>query len=99
MTELEGSSPRPERKRRKLYQVGQIVEHSYRPPKGKLPENSKWAPLRKHVDKGYVEAWQVVSTLPTVPTPEQLPPQKPPEVTKQERKDAQIDDWHRRTDI
>ncbi|OGM55907.1 hypothetical protein A3E46_01695 [Candidatus Woesebacteria bacterium RIFCSPHIGHO2_12_FULL_46_16] len=98
MTELEGAH-RPERKRRKPYRLGQIIEHAYTPPKGKLPENSKLVPFRRHVDKGYVEAWQVISTLPEVPTPEQLPPQKPPEVIRQERKDAQIDDWHRRTDI
>ena len=33
------------------------------------------------------------------PTQEELPPQKPPEVIKEEIKDAQIDDWHKRTDI
>jgi len=98
MTELEGSPQRLERKR-KPYQVGQIVEQVFRPPKGKIPQNSRWMPFRRHVDKNYVEAWQLISTTPEIPTQEQLPPQKPPEVIREERKDAQIEDWHKRTDI
>lgn len=34
-----------------------------------------------------------------VPTNGQLPPQKPPEVAQEEKKEAQIDDWHNRTDV
>lgn len=34
-----------------------------------------------------------------VPTSDQFPPQRPPEVIRDERKEAQIDDWHNRTDI
>jgi hypothetical protein len=99
MTEQKDFSPRPEVKKRKPYQIGQIIEQAYRSPKGKIPENSRWTPLRRHPDKNYVEAWQLTSTIPEIPSQEQLLPQKPPEVIREEIKDAQIDDWHKRTDI
>jgi hypothetical protein len=34
-----------------------------------------------------------------IPTQDEPPPQKPPEVIREERKKAQIEDWQRRTDI
>lgn len=99
MTELKDFSPRGEVKKRKPYQIGQIVEQVHRPPKGKIPENSRWIPARRHPDKNYVETWQLTSTLPEIPTQQQLPSQKPPEVIREETKDTQIDNWHKRTDI
>ncbi len=89
---------RHEVKKRKPYQIGQVVEQAYRPPKGKIPENSRWLAIRRHPDKSYVEAWQLISTTQEVPTHEQLSPVKPTEVIREETRDAQIDDWHRRTD-
>lgn len=98
MAEQKDFPIRPETKRRKPYQVGQIIEQVGRSPKGKIPENTKWVPLRVNPEKNKVEAWQLISTLPEIPTQEQLRPQKPPEVFREEIKDAQIDDWHKRTD-
>ena len=99
MTEQRDFSPRPEVKKRKSFQLGQIVERAYRPPRGRIPENSKWMPARINPDKNRVETWQLVSTLPETPTMGQLPPQKPPEVIRKETKEAQIEDWRKRTDI
>ena len=97
MTEKE-FSPKPEVKKRSPYQVGQIVEQQSK-PKGKIPENSTWFPLGINPHKNRVESQRLISTLPEVPTDKQLPLQKPPEVVREEIKDAQIDDWHKRTDI
>jgi len=97
MTEQDFSSRR-EVKRRRLYQIGQIVEQTSR-PKGKIPENSIWTSFKINPHKNRVESWQLTSTLPEVPTDEQLAPQKPPEVIREETKDAQIEDWRKRTDI
>ena len=95
MTEL---SPRGERKRRRPYQIGQVVEQVGMPT-GKRPKDTRWDVFRWRVDKHQVEAWQLVSTKPNIPTQEQLSPQKPPEVIREETQKAKIEDWKKITDI
>ena len=98
MAEQKGFSPITEVKKKKPFQLGQVVEHAYQQPKGKVPENSAWRVIRRHREKNYPLAWQLTSTLPEIPTQEQLPPKMPPEVLAEEIKQRQIDAWHERTD-
>ncbi len=87
-----------ETKKKQSYQIGQIVENPYRPPKGKIPKNTRWVLVEKNPDKGYPLVWRLESIHPETPTFEQLPSIKPPELIREEIKEAQIEDWHRRTD-